>query len=176
MLEGAGLAVGDRKTQYSEHPKGVVITWVPTDGEVPKGTLVNIVVSDGPPPVEVPNLAGKTADEAVATLEGLEFEVVREKVFHDTVAPGSVVKTNPPAGTAAPHGSKVTVQESKGPEMVRVPDVEGKSVQQAREQLESVGLKVGDIHGDAKRGRVVATDPEAGTPVRKGSSVDLFVP
>ncbi len=176
MLEGAGLAVGDRKTRHSEHPKGIVITWVPTEGEVPKGTLVNIVVSDGPPPVEVPNVAGKSADEAVATLEGLEFEVVREKVFHDTIAPGFVVRTDPAAGTDAPHGSKVTVQESKGPEMVRVPNVEGKTVQQAREQLESVGLKVGKIHGDAKRGTVKDTDPEAGTPVRKGSSVDLFVP
>lgn len=175
LLEGAGLTVGDRKTQYDPNPKGTVINWVPNAGRAPKGSPVNIVVSDGPPPVEVPNLAGKSAEEAAATLQGLGFEVVREKVFHDTVAPTFLVNTNPGAGEQAPHGSKVTVRESKGPELVTVPDVEGQTVQQATATLERAGLKVGAIEGRGRRGQVEATDPPAGEKVRKGSAVDLFV-
>lgn len=176
LLEGAGLTVGDRKSQFDPvHPKGIVINWVPNAGEAPRGSAVNIVVSDGPPPVEIPELSGKSADEAAARLKEIGLEPVREKVFHDTVTPGFVVSTSPAAGGEAPHGSKVTIRESKGPEMVRVPDVEGKGVDEARRALEAVGLKVGQIFGNQRRGRVEATDPEAGTPVRKGTSVDLFV-
>ena len=176
LLEGAGLVLGERKTQYDQNPKGIVINWVPNSGEAPKGTKVNIVVSDGPPPVPVPDFVNKPVEEAVRELRRLGLEPVREKVFHDTITPGWVVRTDPKAGAPAPHGSKVTVYESQGPELVAVPDVEGKTVDQARAALESAGLKVGDVFGDERRGRVKATDPEAGEKVRKGTSVDLFVP
>lgn len=175
MLEGAGLTLGERASEYSSHPKGIVINWAPNGVEAPKGTPVNLVVSDGPPPVTMPELAGKSADEAVERLKGLGLDPVREKVYSDTVAPGFVVSTSPRAGGEAPHGSKVTVRESLGPEMVTVPDVEGKSVDEARSQLEGAGLRVGDIVGKQRRGRVEATDPEVGSKVRKGTSVDLFV-
>ena len=175
LLAAAGLVVGTVTDQYDPHAKGVVINWVPNGGEVPKGSAVNLVVSKGPPPVAIPNLTEKQVDEAVATLQGLEFEVVREKVFHDAIAPGFVVSTNPRAGSSAPHGSKVTVRESQGPEMVAVPDVEGKTVAQARTQLEAAGLRVGNVLGKQRQGRVEGTDPVAGSKVRKGTSVDLFV-
>ncbi|MBW3537452.1 MAG: PASTA domain-containing protein, partial [Actinobacteria bacterium] len=176
MLEGAGLTVGERVTEYNDHPKGIVINWAPQGVEAPKGTPVNLVVSDGPPPVTMPELAGKSADEAVERLKELGLDPVREKVYSDTVAPGFVVRTSPRAGGEAPHGSKVTVYESLGPELVTVPDVEGKTVDQARAQLEGAGLRVGDIEGKQRRGRVEATDPDAGERVPKGTSVDLFVP
>ena len=175
LLEGAGLTVGDRASQFSEHPKGIVINWVPNGEEVPKGSPVNIVVSDGPPPVPVPDFSNKKVEDAVSTLQDLGFETVREKVFSDTVAPGFVVSTSPKAGSEAPRGSKVTVKESQGPEMVTVPDVEGKGVEQARAQLEGAGLRVGQIFGNQRRGRVEATDPESGSKVRKGTAIDLFV-
>jgi len=175
LLEGAGLTVGDRASQFSEHPKGIVINWVPNGEEVPKGSPVNIVVSDGPPPVPVPDFSNKKVEEAVSALQDLGFETVREKVFHDTVAPGFVVSTSPKAGSEAPRGSRVTVKESQGPEMVTVPDVEGKGVEQARAQLEGAGLRVGQIFGNQRRGRVEATDPESGSKVRKGTAIDLFV-
>lgn len=175
LLEGAGLVVGDRKTEHSAHPKGIVINWEPNSGEAPKGTGVNIVVSDGPPPVPVPDVTNQPVADAVAKLRAAEFEVVREKVFHDTITPGFVVSTNPAAGAAAPHGSKVTVRESQGPEMVTVPDVEDRTVDLARAALERVGLKVGKVFGNQRRGRVEATDPEAGSRVRRGTAIDLFV-
>ena len=175
LLAAAGLAVGAVTDEYNPNPKGVVINWVPNGGEIPKGSKVNLVVSKGPPPVAIPNLTEKKVEDAVATLEGLEFEVVREKVFHDTIAPGFVVSTNPRAGSDAPHGSKVTVRESQGPEMVTVPDVEGKTVAQATSQLEGAGLRVGSVLGKQRQGRVEGTDPVAGSKVRRGTSVDLFV-
>ncbi|HUR48409.1 MAG TPA: PASTA domain-containing protein [Acidimicrobiales bacterium] len=176
LLEGAGLVVGERASEYSAHPRGIVINWEPNSGEVPRGSKVNIVVSDGPPPVPVPDFFNQPVDQAVRELRRLGLEPVREKVFHDTVTPGFVVSTSPAAGQEAPHGSKVTIKESQGPELIAVPDVQGKTVEQARSALEAAGLKVGDIFGERKRGHVKATDPEAGEKVRRGTSVDLFVP
>lgn len=175
LLEGAGLTLGERKSEYSPHPKGVVINWEPNGVEAPKGSKVNIVVSDGPPPVPVPDLSNEPVEEAVRELRRLGLEPVRVKVFHDTIAPGFVVSTSPKAGQEAPYGSKVTVNESQGPEMVTVPDIEGKRVDEARAALERAGLRVGQIFGNQRRGRVAATDPEGGSKVRKGTSVDLFV-
>jgi eukaryotic-like serine/threonine-protein kinase len=174
-LEGAGLLLGAITTEHNPNPKGTVIHWDPRDVEAPKGSKVNLVLSDGPPPVPVPDFEGDPVDQVVAKLKELGLEPVRRKVFSDDVEVGRVVGTSPAAGQPAPHGSQVEVRESQGPETVTVPDVTGNSVEEATAQLERAGLKVGEIYGRQKRGRVAETDPGAGAKVRRGTSVALFV-
>ncbi len=65
------------------------------------------------------------------------------------------------------------------PSNVKIPDVTGKTVAQARSAIETVGLKVGkekDEYSDSvKKDSVIRTNPEAGTQRRDGSTVDLIV-
>src|SRR5439155_1287155 len=79
-----------------------------------KGSPVNLVVSNGPPPRQVPLLAGKKFDDAKQELEGLQLVAQRNDVFSDTVQKGQVVSTSPPAGADAPKGPKVTGNGPKG--------------------------------------------------------------
>ncbi|MEW4355261.1 Stk1 family PASTA domain-containing Ser/Thr kinase [Streptococcus pneumoniae] len=65
------------------------------------------------------------------------------------------------------------------PSSTTVPDVSGKTVAQARSDIEEAGLKVGrekiEKHEDVATGTVIRTEPRAGTQRREGTSVDLVV-
>jgi beta-lactam-binding protein with PASTA domain len=68
----------------------------------------------------------------------------------------------------------VTVQKSKGPDVVAVPDVARYgSLEEAEGALEAAGLHLGDVSGRGTR--PAASDPPAGTMVARGTYVDIFL-
>ena len=71
-------------------------------------------------------------------------------------------------------GDEVELVVSKGPEVVPVPNVIGQGYQAAKQTLEAAGFVV-EIAGTPNFGGVYATDPAAGTELRKGSTVRVFV-
>jgi eukaryotic-like serine/threonine-protein kinase len=148
------------------------------DTEAPEGSTVTITVSAGPGDAAVPAVAGMSQDEAEQALEDAGFKTRVERVFSDDVKNGNVVATSPPAGTTLERGSEVSLQVSKGPEQVEVPDVTGDSQDNARSALEGAGLRVGKItreeSGEAP-GTVIEQSPAAGEQVDKGDAVDLTV-
>jgi serine/threonine-protein kinase len=173
-LQTAGFLVA-QQTPYDETvPAGQVIGSDPKAGtSAPRDSTVNVLVSNGPAPVPVPDVSKKTYDQAAVTLSNLGFTVARSDVFDATIPKDQVVGTDPAAGTAAPKGSQVTIAVSKGPELVAVPNLVGKTLEAATAQLQGLGFVV-DTQSYLP-GRVVrATDPAAGTQVAKGSKVTLF--
>ena len=72
--------------------------------EVARGSTVTVVVSSGPPPVVIPDLAGRPVLEAAAELTDLGFEVRIEGAVE-----GNVLGTRPQAGTSVRQGSNITV-------------------------------------------------------------------
>jgi eukaryotic-like serine/threonine-protein kinase len=173
-LQAAGFLVS-QETPYDEAvPAGQVIGTDPKAGTgTPRDSTVKLLVSNGPAPVTVPDVAKQTYDQAAATLTGLGFTVVRADVFDATIPKDQVVGTDPASGTPAPRGSQVTINVSKGPELVAVPNLVGKSLDAATAQLQGLGFQV-DTQSYLP-GRVVrATDPAAGTQAQKGSKVTLF--
>ena len=148
------------------------------DTEAPEGSTVTITVSGGPGDAAVPAVAGRPQDEAEQALEDAGFKTRVERVFSDDVRNGNVVGTSPPAGTTLERGSEVTLQVSRGPEQVDVPDVTGDSQDNARSALEGVGLRVGKItreESDETPGTVIEQSPAAGEKIDKGDAVDLTV-
>ena len=79
-----------------------------------------------------------------------------------------------PTDGRAPRGATVKLTVSKGPELITVPDLSGKSREEGEKALEDLGLepRVVAIPGP---GTVRSTQPGAGAQVRKGSAVTLFV-
>jgi eukaryotic-like serine/threonine-protein kinase len=146
--------------------------------EAPEGSTVTITVSTGPGEAPVPSLEGLEQDEAEQQLRDAGFEPRVERVFSDDVRNGRVVDTSPPAGTTLERGSQVTMNVSRGPEKVEVPDVTGESEDNARSALEGAGLRVGKItreeSGEAP-GTVIEQSPAAGEELDKGDAVDLTV-
>jgi serine/threonine-protein kinase len=153
--------------------KGLVLDWTPKEGKQAKGTGVTVIISDGPEPRVVPNLAGKTFDQAAAALTPLRLTAVRADVFNDTVPVGQVVNTSPGPGAKAARDSKVTVNVSKGPELIPVPDVRGMSVQDATNKLTAAGFVADGVTGPLNK-PVTNTSPPPGTPVKRGSHVGLY--
>ena len=139
---------------------------------------MTITVSGGPGDAAVPAVAGMPQDEAEQALEDAGFKTRVERVFSDDVRNGRVIGTSPPAGTTLERGSEVTLQVSRGPEQVEVPDVTGDSEDNARSALEGAGLRVGKItreESDEAPGTVIEQSPAAGEEVDKGDAVDLTV-
>jgi serine/threonine-protein kinase len=176
VLAEARLNVGEVTRRYDEVvPLGTVIALADgTPSEVTSGGSVGLVVSAGPEPRVIPSgLVGGTADDAKAALAALGLQPVAEEEFSETVPKGEVISVSPVEGATADRGDPVEVVVSKGPPMVKVPDVTGMSVVEAGNELEAVGLVVSGTQGSPTK-PVASTTPAAGTQVRKGSSVTII--
>ncbi len=163
------------EVESEEVAEGIVIELGPdVPSELPKGSAVPLVVSSGPRPRAIPTgLEGKTFDEAKAALEAVQLKAKRVDEFSDTVEKDKVIGLRPATGTA-PRDSDVEVVVSKGPDIVEVPAVQGRSLDEAVAVLEGAGLVVGDAFGPAK-GQPFATNPPAGTKVKRGATVDIYL-
>jgi len=173
-IEGVGHVVGTVTSRYDESVvAGGVLDWTLKGQSPPKGATVDLVVSDGPEPRELPNLAGKTFDEAAAALDALGLDVAREDVYtDDDGSAGKVVGTDPAAGEKAKRGTKVTVTISKGQPVV--PKLNGLSADEAAAALQAVGLQLGNKFGPSG-GDVFLAVPGEGTKVKPGASVTIYV-
>jgi serine/threonine-protein kinase len=176
-LQDAGGFVPKVTEVYDEaQVAGIVLAVAPeSSGNQPKGSEIGLTVSKGPEPRTVPGgLAGKTYDQAAAALTAEHLVPVKVEEFSDKVEAGQVIGLRPGEGTSAPRDSKVEVVVSKGPDLVAVPNVDGKDLAGAVAALEGAGLKAGDVSGPAN-GRPYVTDPPAGTQVKRGSTVDIYL-
>jgi serine/threonine-protein kinase len=173
LLEQAGFAPAFELRDSEEVAKDIVLDWAPKEGKQAKGTAVKVIVSNGPPPRTVPDLKGKTFEQAAALLTPLRLTAVRADVFSDTVPVGQVVSSSPTAGGKAARDSKVTVNVSKGPELIPIPDVRGKNVIEASNILSAAGFNPVCCQGPANK-PVTNTSPAPGTPRPKGAQVGLY--
>jgi serine/threonine-protein kinase len=127
----------------------------------------------------VPNVAGSPADRAAGVIAAAGMTAgSRSEAWSPTVPAGSVVSTNPPAGTQVRLKTKVDLVVSKGPEPIKVPDVVGQNEQKAMDTLSKAGLvgKVGErVFSDQPIGEVLKQDPAGATTQPRGSTVTLTV-
>ena len=129
---------------------------------------------------EVPDVANKSLDSAIAAIEKAGFKVGDiEYAYSDTVSADTVIGQTPRAGTKQEAGSKINLTVSKGVEQVDVPDLKDMSANDARAALQRAGLKyeAGPAeHSDSvKENRVARQSPAAGTKVSKGSTVTYYL-
>jgi len=175
LLEAEGFVVAVERRFDETVVKDIALGTDPAaGGKAPRESQIKLIVSDGPAPVPVPDVAGKTFDEAAAILKTKRLGAVQGDAFSDTVPAGTVIGTDPAVGQPAARDSQVTVIVSKGPELVAVPNVVGKSVEAASQSLAAVGLTP-DVQNYGPGKPVRAQDPPAGTQVKKGSKVTLFL-
>jgi serine/threonine-protein kinase len=177
ILTDAGGFTPDITEQQSEEiAKGVVIALgegVPA--ELPKGEAVPLIVSSGPAPRTVPSgLVGGSFNDAKAALEGVQLKAKQVDEFSDDVEKGTVIRVEPGEGEKVARDSEVSVVVSKGPDLVKVPEVKGQSLDEAVQAIEGAGLVVGDAFGPAN-GDPFLTSPSAGTQVKRGATVDIYL-
>jgi len=96
--------------------KGTVISQSPSaNGKATKNSVVTITVSSGAGEVSIPNVVGLTASTASNQLGQAGFTVTTTSQASSTTPSGSVISTNPTAGTKAAKGSAVAIVVSTGP-------------------------------------------------------------
>lgn len=97
----------------------------------------------------------------------------------DQIADGRVIGTEPEAGQQVAEGSTVVLVVSGGPSVFDVPDVSGMTYDEARGEIERLGLVAEqgpDVNSPTvEEGLVVRTDPRAGAQVTSGQTVTVFV-
>lgn len=144
QLEKRGLVPGMVTKEFSDDVSaGEVVRTDPEAGaERHPDSAVAIVVSKGSP-VDVPDVTGLSVDDATAELEdaGLKVVVAPGRV-NSPEDEGDIARQSVPEGTEAAEGDSITLTVSKGPQMIDVPDVTGKDVDEARSELEDAGFEV----------------------------------
>jgi eukaryotic-like serine/threonine-protein kinase len=128
--------------------------------------------------VSVPDLQGMTVEEAAQRLKQASLRRgATERQFHDTIAEGRVISQQPSADRSIDEGSQVALTVSRGAEDTTVPEVVGKSQEQAARALEDAGLSYRTTQEDSAEsaGTVTAAEPGAGSTVPLDSSVQLTV-
>ncbi len=173
-LESQGLKVVESPADSATVPVGTVLSIEPPPGtRVPRGSSVALSVSAGPPARPIPPLAGKTFDEAVAALKAVDLTADRVNVFDDKVAAGRVIGSSPAPATPARAGAVVAVNVSKGPDLVTVPALSGRTPTAAQQALAAAGLGVRATYGPPA-GQVFSSEPAAGAKVKRGTPVALY--
>jgi eukaryotic-like serine/threonine-protein kinase len=173
-LEGAGFVVTTEHRTDENVSAGQVVEQQPPAGKAAAGSEIHLVISDGPKPVEVPDVVGKTYDDAAKALTAKRFKVSRTDEYSDTVPAGVVIRHNPVPGTAAPRDSTVILVVSRGPDLVTVQDFRGDTVEDAVAALEADGLQV-DVVGYRPGRQVKEQDPEGGTKLHRNQTVTLYL-
>ncbi|GAB3453580.1 Stk1 family PASTA domain-containing Ser/Thr kinase [Kineococcus endophyticus] len=177
-LRDTGLGVGAVSQEFSEDvPEGAVIRTDPAAGTVVNhDSPVALVVSKGREPIDVPNVVDQPQDAAATAItdRGLTVGGVDQQIS-ETVPKGQVISQTPADGTLF-RGDAVRLVVSAGPPLVQVPQVQGKNVDAATQQLQALGFKVArdNILGGVF-GTVRSSDPAAGQSVPKGSTITLTV-
>jgi serine/threonine-protein kinase len=168
----------DATRKTAEQPVGQVIGQDPTGGtKAKKGSRVTLTVSDGPQQVAVPSVVGLTVSSARGRLQKAGLQASEREENSDTVAAGRVVSVSPSEGQKVDKGSSVTLVVSSGKPQAQVPNVVGRSYDEASSTLQAAGFKVTrkDKESDRAAGTVLAQSAKAGTQIDSGSTIELTV-
>lgn len=156
---------------------GTVIQQDPAPGKVEAGKTVTLTIGRSASSVQVPDVRGKTKEDATRALQQAGLQASPDETTEDTTDSkliGKVSSTQPPIGVEVPKGSTVKLVVGKQPAQVDVPDVVNQDFEAAKTNLENEGFKVtrSDVDSDKPKGIVVAMSPKKARP---GATITLQV-
>lgn len=176
--KGFSLSFDDGR--YDENiPKDVVLAQDPPARErLVKGGLLTLTLSLGPERYPVPDVVGMEKAAAKGEIEGTKLKFKEgDGKYSDDVPQGVVISVNPTVGAQLKPGATVTVVVSKGKAPITVPDVKGKNINDARNQLQGLGLVVVEQYKDSDQpaDTVIGQSPGPETGAEKDDEIKLDV-
>ena len=116
-----------------------------------------------PRELKVPNIKGVFTKTAMEQVRQMKLNIrVAGKESNERIEIGKILRTNPDAGETIREGGTITVYESAGTKLVRVPDLKGMTADEAKAALESENLAI-----DGKPSRLTDYDNAAGTIIKQ---------
>ena len=175
---GLALDVGDE--EFSEDvSEGRIIKSSPAGGgRIDDGGIVTVVVSKGRERFLVPDLTGLKPDVAQEMIEDNKLvigEIIEE--FSSDYRKGRILRTSPAKGERVKRDTTLTLFISKGIEQISLSDYQGKSGEQALNELVEAGFEVETEYifsEDLPAGAVISQSPGSGE-ADKGSTITLIV-
>ncbi|MFO7889836.1 MAG: PASTA domain-containing protein [bacterium] len=184
LLESKGFKVVKDREKYNElYPKGIVLSHSPFPfTKVKKGRRIYLIVSAGEQKVSVPDLVGRSERDAIFILEKNSLGVGEVFYEYNNYQPkGVVADQSIDQGTLVKKDTLINIIVSNGrrPDRFITPEVEGRSLAQAKKLIRSAGLAVGRITTDTfdklVSGTVVQQSIEPGKEVEQGEKIDLVI-
>jgi len=179
-LQALGFKVGIENSADPKVPSGAVIRTQPLANTITSPeTLVTIIVSVGPEAFPIPYIVDLETPRGIYIIEQNGFILGQTlEVNDDTVPRGFIISQNPIAGTKMSPGSSVDLVVSKGPSLIEISDLSRKSLVDAIQILETLGLAyefVEEYSEDVSVGLVSHTLPAAGEIVTPDQIISVIV-
>jgi serine/threonine-protein kinase len=151
-----------------------LVVWLLAGG----ASLINFG-GGGASKILVADVIGKTYEDAYTTLTKQKLLVDKQLQLSDTVALGTVISTDPPAGQQVGAKTTITVLVSSGKEQVLMPDLRGLTEQEATVALADAKLALGTItqadSATVAQNLVISSEPAANQNVAAGTVVNLVI-
>ena len=165
----------------SDRPPGEVLRTAPAAGasvaKAPTSPISLVVAKE--PPIPVPDVRNQPVQTATDILTGAGFQVTSASEPSDEIEQGRVIRTDPPATTPTARNATITMFVSTGPQDIEVPNVVNQPRDAAIQILSGAGFQVFEaiqqVNNPTLNNRVVASNPPASTPAKKGSAVTITV-
>lgn len=183
-LEEKNLRVNIEETFDDQAPAGQVVSQYPESGAVvKKQRMVTIYISKGGEIALAPDLHGLSRREAEIQLKNMGLQLGRIDEQASEKAVDIVIDQNPRQGTQVIKGYAVDIIVSKGAEKkaknLVMPDLKGKTLDEAKKILEAAHLKIGvtaEIEkSDTVAGTILEQNPVSGAQVLEDTSIDLTI-
>ena len=145
------------------------------------GITLGIANSSSPKDVQIPNVVGKTRDEAKVEVENSKLKfVVAKEIYSADVEEGRVISQDPTykADFTIKEGNTISVVISKGKELAKMPKVIGAEYKNAETTLTDLGLKIEkieEISQKVEEGYVISQEPDENTEIESGATVKIHV-
>lgn len=182
IAQKAHLGVQVVQQSYSATmPLGTVVSQDPPAGRTVKvGRVIELVTSLGPEMVSVPDVRRYSLEDARFAIEQAHLTVGNVLEAYDDIVPsGFVLRQDPAPGARVVRGSLVNLTVSKGQQSLVLPDLVGRSLDDARRILQNLGVTLRAVEqvrwADVAPGQVVSMAPPAGTRIRHGDAVSVAI-
>ena len=149
--------------------------------KVAKGEIIKVKISKGNVKGIVPNLIGKTQDEAKQMAEEYGFSIGTVSEKASDKPKGTVIEQSPKAGAKASGVTSINIviSDGSGKEKVEVPNLLGMTKEAAKKSLENLGLKLGKVtegvSDEYGKDQIIWQSYNSGTKVEKNETVDIKI-
>ena len=129
--------------------------------------------------VQVPNIVGKSVEDAKKQLEGLNLVLVEGGTEASDEPEGTIIKMNPESGSTVKEKSQIRVIVSQGKTKLKMPDLEDYDIENAKTILKSLGLEITSnseqFNDNVPKGQIISQNPKKDTEVASGDKITVVV-
>lgn len=168
-----------KRKPVSDRDPGKVISQDPVaETKLKKGYPVELVVSESGGSVTVPSFLNKNIYEAETIARRLKLKLNPKYINSEMEESGIILSQEISEGSSVESGTVINVSVSQGKEKseILMPGLIGKSLDEAKKEIEASGLKLGNVdeeNSDKPKGSVIWQSHKSGAELNKNTLIHL---